>query len=91
MGLKTVTIEVFGKVQGVYYRQSAQKKAIELGLAGKVRNRPNGTVFIHATGDEEDIMSFVNWCKDGPILANVDRVDVIETPLTIFNGFVIER
>lgn len=91
MGLKTVTIEVFGKVQGVYYRQSAQKKAIELGLEGKVRNRPNGTVFIHATGDEEDIMAFINWCKDGPILANVDRVDVIETPLTIFNGFVIER
>ncbi len=91
MGLKTVTIEVFGKVQGVYYRQSAQKKAIELGLAGKVRNRPNGTVFIHATGDEEEVLAFVNWCKDGPLLANVDRVDVIETPLTIFNGFVIER
>jgi len=91
MGLKTVTIEVFGKVQGVYYRQSAQKKAIELGLTGKVRNRTEGTVFIHATGDEEDVMAFVSWCKDGPMLAHVDKVDVIEIPLTIFNGFVIER
>ncbi|MBX7204810.1 MAG: acylphosphatase [Bacteroidia bacterium] len=91
MGLKTVTIEVFGKVQGVYYRQSAQKRALELGITGMVRNRPEGTVFIHATGDEEDVMAFVNWCKDGPMLAHVDKVDVIETPLTIFNGFVIER
>ena len=75
----------------MYYRQSAQKKAIELGLTGKVRNRTEGTVFIHATGDEEDVMAFVSWCKDGPMLAHVDKVDVIEIPLNIFNGFVIER
>lgn len=91
MGLKTVTIEVFGKVHGVYYRQSAQKKAIELEITGKVRNKPNGTVFIHATGNEEKIMALVKWCKDGPMLANVTKVEVIETPLTIFDGFTIER
>jgi acylphosphatase len=91
MGLKTVTIEVFGKVHGVYYRQSAQKKAIELEITGKVRNKPNGTVFIRATGNEEKIMALVKWCKDGPMLANVTKVEVIETPLTIFDGFTIER
>ena len=54
MGAEAVHIVVRGRVQGVWYRGSAEARASELGLAGWVRNCPDGTVEIHAEGDREN-------------------------------------
>jgi len=91
MGNKTVSIQVFGKVQGVYYRQSTHKVATELGLQGKVLNQTDGTVFIEASGNEEAIAQLIHWCQDGPVLARVSRVEVKELPARSYKGFEIER
>jgi acylphosphatase len=89
--LKTLSITVSGKVQGVYYRQSAKEKAIELGITGHVKNLRNGNVFITATGTAEQLSFFIEWCKKGPPRAEVAGVEIIEIPLADFNHFRIVR
>ena len=89
--LKTVSIVVTGKVQGVYYRQSTREKAAELQITGEVKNMPDDSVHIIATGEEVKIESFVTWCKQGPPRAKVEHVTVEELPLRSFEKFSIVR
>ena len=89
--LKTLSIIVTGKVQGVWYRQSAKEKATELGVTGNVRNQPDGSVAIIATGLTNQLDQFIEWCRQGPPRALVTNVEVTELPLQSFDRFVIER
>lgn len=89
--LKTLSIIVTGKVQGVWYRQSAKEKATELGITGNVRNQPDGSVAIIATGLANQLDQFIEWCRQGPPRALVTNVEVTELPLQSFDRFVIER
>ena len=89
--LKTVSIIVTGKVQGVWYRQSAKEKATELGVTGNVRNQPDGSVAIIATGLANQLDQFIEWCRQGPPRALVTNVEVKELPLRSYDRFVIER
>ena len=68
-------LTVSGRVQGVSFRAYAELEAARLGVAGWVRNEPDGTVTIHAEGDEDALERLVRWAHDGPSLARVDRVD----------------
>ncbi|MGH7935069.1 MAG: acylphosphatase, partial [Candidatus Binataceae bacterium] len=65
---------VSGRVQGVFFRQSAMNKARGLGLTGWVRNRVNGSVEIVAEGHGEDLKALLAWAHHGPPAARVDRV-----------------
>lgn len=78
-----------GQVQGVFFRQSAQKKAVELDIQGTVRNCADGTVEIIAEGNEEEIMLFIEWCHQGPKASRVEVIDINEHPLKNFRGFII--
>lgn len=69
-------MHIFGKVQGVCYRQSAQEKAKSLNLNGWVKNLSDGSVLSEAEGSLENIQSFISWCKQGPRNARVDTVDI---------------
>ena len=71
---------VRGRVQGVWFRGSAQTLATELDLAGWARNCPDGTVEIHAEGDRAKLDEFVEWCRKGPPSADVTGVDVTAVP-----------
>lgn len=71
-------IIVTGEVQGVGFRYSAQEKADELGLVlRQAENRPDGSVFLLAEGEESALQKFIAWAKIGPPLARVDKVEVI--------------
>ena len=74
--VKSAHIQIFGFVQGVYYRGSALKKANELNLGGFTRNCPDGSVEILATGEEEKIKQLIEWCRQGPPAAKVSNVVV---------------
>ena len=91
MNAKTVKIEVFGKVQGVFYRASTKEKAIELGLTGKVKNMNDGSVYIEATGNLEKLNELLEWCHVGPKFANVTSVNSewVEEPSN-YDDFRIE-
>lgn len=65
---------VTGRVQGVYFRQSAREQAGRLGLSGWVRNRADGAVEGLASGHPESLQQFKLWLQQGPPAARVDRV-----------------
>lgn len=76
MGLKQVNLRVLGRVQGVFFRASAQREAKRLGLTGWIRNRPDGAVEVLAEGEETGIKDLIAWAQHGPGGARVDKVDV---------------
>ena len=75
MALKQLQIHVRGRVQGVYFRASAQREARRLGLSGWVRNRPDGSVEMLAEGEELSIREPQGWAQKGQSAARVDRLD----------------
>lgn len=87
---KTLSIRVTGKVQGVYYRQSAKEKAIALGITGHVQNERDGSVTIIATGTATQLEELTTWCRKGPSRAIVDKVVTEPLPLQLFPSFRIE-
>lgn len=89
--MKAVTIKVVGKVQGVWFRASTKAKAEELNLNGEVKNMQDGSVFVRAEGNEDDIQTFINWCKIGPEMATVNKIIITNTMAKQFTDFNIVR
>lgn len=69
-------VVVNGKVQGVFFRSNTREKAISLGLAGWVRNLPDGSVEAVFEGERAAAERMVKWCWRGPPYAVVKSVDV---------------
>ena len=84
-------INIYGRVQGVWFRVSAKKKADELGLSGSVKNQPDGSVRIEVTGQFLPVQEFVKWCHIGPELARVENVEVEDISPLKTKGFEILR
>ena len=68
-------VYVSGQVQGVFFRDSAREKAEQLGLAGWVRNIPDGRVEALFEGPSERVREMVRWCEEGPSHADVESVE----------------
>lgn len=69
-------VYVSGSVQGVFFRESARKKAREFGLAGWIENLPDGRVEAVFEGSPEDVRRMTQWCEQGPPHATVEDVEV---------------
>ena len=69
------SVRVTGTVQGVNFRNSAKRRADELGLVGWVRNAPDGAVELLIGGDGPAVDTFISWCGTGPRRAEVASVD----------------
>ena len=69
-------VVVSGQVQGVFFRYEARRRAESEGLAGWVRNLPDGRVEAVFEGAEEAVERMVRWCRQGPSGAEVDQVEV---------------
>jgi acylphosphatase len=67
---------VHGRVQGVGFRLAVAGAAGARGVAGWVRNRPEGTVEALFEGDADAVASLVRFCHEGPRGADVSRVEV---------------
>jgi acylphosphatase len=89
--LQTISITVTGKVQGVFFRQSTREQALRLRISGTVKNCPDGSVLIIATGSAEQLALLSGWCRTGPPRARVTNIITRELPLQKLSGFVIER
>ena len=75
MKIRTM-VTVKGLVQGVSYRYFTVQKAVQLNVAGWVKNLPNGDVQGCFEGEERDVLELIDWCRVGPGRAQVDRVIV---------------
>lgn len=71
---RNVSIEIFGEVQGVWYRYFTKKEADKLGLCGYVINREDGSVYAEVSGPGKVVEQLINWCKKGSPLSRVDKV-----------------
>ena len=82
-----VRARVTGRVQGVSFRWYTQEQARRLGVAGWVRNEPDGSVLLHAEGEQEAVAALVEWCRTGPSLARVTHVAVRDAAPTGAKSF----
>jgi len=87
MALIAIRLHIFGKVQGVFFRQSTSEKAHSLALSGYVRNRINGFVEAFFEGEEEFINEMITWCEKGPSLAIVKKIEIIEKKIIHSRSF----
>jgi len=81
--MKEIRIQVFGTVQGVFFRANTQKEAQSLGLVGYVRNLPDGSVEIVAQGEENKLRDLLEWAYHGPKEAEVEHLEFNYKDLTI--------
>ena len=75
MGLKRIQVVVHGRVQGVFFRATAQREARQNGLTGWVKNRRDGAVEMVVEGEEDAVKDFLAWAQAGPSTARVDKVE----------------
>lgn len=67
---------VAGRVQGVFYRASAARRAVELDVTGHARNLPDGRVEVLACGEAAAVEAFCSWLWQGSPASDVTSVDV---------------
>jgi acylphosphatase len=88
---KRVRVLVSGDVQGVGFRWYCHERAVAAGVAGFVRNLPDGRVEAAFEGDDGAVEAMVAWCRSGPRWAHVEGLDVREEPPSGQDGFAITR
>lgn len=68
-------VAVRGRVQGVGFRWFVRERARALGLAGWVRNTPDGAVEVLAVGNDDALQKLRNQLLSGPSGARVSAVE----------------
>jgi acylphosphatase len=82
-------VVVHGRVQGVFFRDTARRQAQQRGVAGWITNRGDGAVEAHFEGDEDAVESLVAWAQKGPSRAEVSSADVSDAEPEGLSGFEI--
>ena len=82
-------IQVYGKVQGVFFRATSKTMADDLKLAGWVKNEADGTVLLEVEGPEALVEKMLDWCRQGPTFSRVDDVLDQKVALKDYKGFQI--
>jgi acylphosphatase len=89
--MPSVHLLISGRVQGVFFRSTARDVASELGVAGWIRNTPEGKVEAEISGDQQSVDHFIAWSKQGPTGAIVQSVIVTPIDRKAFERFEIRR
>jgi len=79
--MERLTVCIRGRVQGVGFRYATLAQAQALGLAGWVRNRPDGSVEAAFYGPRVILEQALAWCREGPSAARVAEVEVSWEPV----------
>jgi acylphosphatase len=89
-GYKNVATQrllIEGRVQRVGYRDWAVRTAHQLGVVGWVRNLGDGRVEILADGDDMALDTFIDRCREGPMMAHVAHIDTMPADVGNVKGF----
>ena len=71
-------VRITGRVQGVWFRASAEREAARLGVVGFARNERDGSVTVEAEGSPAAVAAMEAWCRIGPPRAEVTAVEVTD-------------
>jgi acylphosphatase len=82
-------VRLYGRVQGVFFRQWTVKKAITLGVNGWVHNARDGSVEAHLSGDEGAVVQLIEYMRQGPPQARIDDVMVEPIEPEMVEGFSV--
>lgn len=86
-----LNITLSGKVQHIGFRFMTMQAAYKYGVFGFTRNKSNGSIYIEAEGEDENLQKFLDWCKVGPVGAEVNEIDTVEGELKDFTSFDIKK
>ena len=89
--MRRAHVYVSGRVQGVFFRQRTVRMAREEGLAGWVRNLPDGRLEAVFEGDAERVERMIEWCRRGPEMAVVQEVELSEEEPEGLDTFDVRR
>ena len=89
--MPTIHLLIKGEVQGVFFRATAKKIADKLNVTGWIKNTENGDVEAIATGSQQQLEEFINWCKKGPEKSEVEDVIITSEKETSFSDFEVIR
>ena len=88
---KRAHVFISGRVQGVFFRYSANIQAKKWGITGWIKNLPDGRVEAISEGLDNDVEKILNWCYQGPEGAVVNNVKIDwQEYLGEFNTFNIQ-
>ena len=87
--VRRARVRVRGRVQGVFFRESTRRAALEAGVAGYVRNMPDGSVEAAFEGAPDAVDRLLAFARTGPPDAEVDEVDVTDEPPEGLSGFSV--
>jgi acylphosphatase len=82
-------VVVHGRVQGVFFRDTTRREASRRGVAGWVRNRPDGAVEAVFEGESEAVAAMVAFCERGPRGAEVASVETSDEPAEGLSRFEV--
>ncbi|AMV61371.1 putative nucleoside phosphatase [Pediococcus damnosus] len=86
--MKSVTIQVFGRVQGVGFRYLTKMVADKLNIKGTVANLDDGSVYIQAEGPEDHLNEFINTVKMSPSPSgHVEKTTIEDQSVQNFSDF----
>jgi len=93
METSAVKFEVFGKVQGVYFRKHTKSQAQQLGILGWVKNTRRGTVIGKAQATTEQMSEFCHWLRHvGSPKSEITNLVLESTqPNPAFKSFIIKK
>lgn len=80
---------VSGLVQGVYFRGTCRATAAAQGVRGWVRNLPDRTVEAVFEGETERVGQLVDWAREGPETARVEKIEVYDEEPEGLSGFEV--
>ena len=76
-----------GEVQGVFFRETTRRKATEAGVSGWITNRSDGRVEAVFEGPAGAVEELVEFCREGPTAATVEKANVTDEPPEGLTGF----
>jgi acylphosphatase len=91
LSVTRLRLEIFGRVQGVWFREAMRQEAERLGVTGWVRNRGDGSVEAVLEGSSAAVRELEQWCHHGPPAAHVTKVLSNSEPQVGETSFVVRR
>ena len=78
-----------GRVQGAFFRESTRRRAEPLGITGYAKNMADGSVQVLACGEPDALNRLTEWLKEGPPMAEVERLDWIDSASKCPESFAV--